>query len=78
MSSGMFKTESMYYTKLATFVLTNIYSLNIKIVVVIDLFFTTLIIRLIQKLLQVPTILFSTWFIIVDILSLSYIWTYLQ
>jgi hypothetical protein len=60
MSSGMFKTESMYYTKLATFVLTNIYSLNIKIVVVIDLFFTTLIIRLIQKLLQVPTILFST------------------
>jgi hypothetical protein len=47
-----------------------LFSIGIEILVAIyRLFFTTLTVRLTQKIVQVPSILFAKYFIIVGILS---------
>jgi hypothetical protein len=55
-----------------------LYSLRIEIFVVINFFFTTLIICLIQKIMQVSLTLLATYFIIVGILNLTYPFTHLR
>jgi hypothetical protein len=53
------------------------FSPRVEIFVVVDFFLTTLITRLIQKIMQVPHSLFAIYFIIVGILRLHYPFPYL-
>jgi hypothetical protein len=54
------------------------YSLRFKILVTIDFFFVTMIIRLIQRIVQIKFILFAICFNVVCILSLTYHFTCLR